>query len=135
MFEAPPCPSSSTNVGVFGLARWWRIVMSCADGRHRSPRAIEDGERSPARSMGFLYNGGTSRSLSFTSRTGACIRCLFNEHRGFSHEGRATWREQAVCGYRRRRMFRVHPQAGHFSLYEGGGVKLRLGSCIVVSVG
>jgi hypothetical protein len=55
--------------------------MSCADGRHRSPRAIEDEERSQARSMGFLYNGGTSRSLSFTSRTGACIRCLFNEHR------------------------------------------------------
>src|ERR1700745_4530184 len=88
-----------------------------------------------ARSMGFLYIGGTSRSLRFTSRTAACIRCLFNEHRGFSHEGRATWREQAVCGYRRRRMFRVHPQAGHFSLYEGGVVKLRLGSCIVVSVG
>src|ERR1700756_4537767 len=79
-----------------------------------------------ARSMGFLYNGGTSRLLRFTSRTAACIRCLFNGHRGF---------EQAVCGYRRRRMFRVHPQAGHFSLYEGGVVKLRLGSCIVVSVG
>ena len=54
-------------------------------------RAIEDEERSQGSAMGFLYIGGTSRSLRFTSRTAACIRCLFNEHRGFSHEGRATW--------------------------------------------
>ena len=31
--------------------------------------------------MGFLYIGGTSRSLRVTSRTAACIRGLFNEHR------------------------------------------------------
>jgi hypothetical protein len=32
-------------------------------------------------------------------------------------------------------MFRIHSQAGHFSLYEGGVVELRIDSCFVVSVG
>lgn len=32
-------------------------------------------------------------------------------------------------------MFRIHSRAGHFSLYEGGVVELRIDSCFVVSVG